>query len=188
MGKIWITRSELNTMIKEALGDVDRSSMVPDRDEGSGERATLDKPTSAAKQHSVISGGDVGRSRWVGRKDQPDPTAREPYTKRDLAQGVDVDQQPQRPKQGLMDRIKGMFGGKERSGFEDAPNHWSAQQKEKFHRDRAITMRDRTKQYSKMFSDARQSGDGKKSAYAKKMHGFYSRAAAEHERALKGVK
>jgi len=136
-------------------------------------------------EYSVMR-GMPSRSRWASEKGKLDPTAKEPYSKQDIA--MTAQENPQPEKKGILSRIKSMFGGDATTGYEDAPSHWTLQQKQKFHRGRAVQMRDRAKQYAQMFADANEANDEKKKAYTKKMLKFYSDAANAHEKTLKTLK
>lgn len=142
------------------------------------------KTTLGPKGSSKLVQHSSGRLKYAGSVGK-DPTTSQPFTRAELSKGEDVSsiKSP-----GFIDRVKGLFKKKPEDGFEDAPSYWPSSQRQQFHRERAIGMRDRAKQYGKMFTDANRSNDEKKKAYAKKMHGFYAKAAASHEKALKGAK
>lgn len=139
-----------------------------------------------------------GRIRHTGEIKQ-DPTAKKPFSKNELRSGADVDSdtrspmtinvkdsRPNNKKPGILDRIKKMLSNDaNKTGFEPAPTHWSRQQKEKFHSDRAKAMNNKTAYYAKMFSQAKKINDEKKKIYAKKMYKFYFDAARKHENFLR---
>lgn len=127
-----------------------------------------------------------GRIRHTG----PAPKTREPYTPNELAAGADLDKGPKKP--GLVDRIKGFFGGSKEKGtgaFEDAPGHYSPQQKVKYHQQKSDQLRTSFEKYRNMMNTADVSHrDAKRAAYAKKHMQRFHAAWQAHQNALKGLK
>jgi hypothetical protein len=188
MSKILMTRAELKRLIKEEIPGTSQAKKQDDfysQSPSERARAALARASNKGPKTHVIPGGV--KSGYVGLKGKPDPSAKQPYTKKELSLGADTETSPKSPS--FIDRVKGIFKGKEnKGGFEDAPSHWSQQDKENYHRNRAINSRDRMKQYAKMFTDAQRQGDSKKKEYARKMHKFYADASSSHEKALKGAR
>lgn len=134
MSIIWVTKGELRAMIAEAMEDGSDPFSFYDRPPGSSDRAP-GQPSSGPRVHP----GRLERSRMVGPRP---PQGKQPYTREELAAGVDIGQQA---------------GG--HAGHDDGVGN-------SHEGDR---LRGEFEKYRKMHQAAEQSHDVAKSRYAKKM-------------------